>query len=96
MEFDVEYESKESYYLIFRISNLSFHIPNTFSVRRNEELIEQRMKEIKEELNKFWDNKDWVILTADESKILWRAIIRKAWFPKGREGRKTNTCSRNG
>ena len=88
-EFDVEYQSNESYYLIFRLAGFSFHVPNTFSTRRDDNLIERRMKEIRRELKKYQNDPNWVILVADESRILWRAIIRKAWFPKGSEGKKT-------
>jgi transposase len=48
--FDVIYESPESYYFLLRFSGLSFKYPDTFDLKRNEALIEQRMKAIAAEL----------------------------------------------
>ena len=88
-EFDVEYQSPQSYYLIFRISSFSYHVPNTVSIRKDDKKIKIRMAQIKNELRQYINNDKWVVLCADETRLLWQTLVRKAWFPKGREGKKT-------
>lgn len=82
-EFGVEYESEESYRLIFKISNYSYHLPAKFNIKRDERRIEQRMKEIREKIQPLLANPQWVVLAADETRIVWETIIRRAWLPKG-------------
>lgn len=88
-EFNVKYQSSESYYLIFKLCNFSYHTPSAASIHRNEKRIKERMQEIREEVSKYWEDNNWEILVADETRLVWQAIIRKAWFPKGKEGKKT-------
>ena len=82
-EFGVEYESPESYRLIFLLHNYSFHLPDTFDIHRNEKAIKKRMKEIKIEIKPLMKDPDWIVLTSDESRIVWESIIRRLWLPKG-------------
>jgi transposase len=49
-EFGVEYESDESYRLIFLLHNYSFHLPDTFDRHRDENKVSERVKEIKHEI----------------------------------------------
>lgn len=48
--FGVIYESPESYYFILRFSDLSFKYPDVFGLRRNEDLILERMRSIRAEI----------------------------------------------
>lgn len=82
-EFGVEYESDESYRLIFQLHNYSFHLPATFDIHRNEKTITKRMKEIKKEIKPIMKNPCWIIFASDESRIVWETIIRRLWLPKG-------------
>lgn len=82
-EFGVEYESDESYRLIFLLHNYSFHLPGTFDRHRDEGKVLKRIKEIKTEIKPMLKDPGWIIFASDESRIVWETIIRRAWLPKG-------------
>lgn len=84
-EFGVEYESPESYRLIFLLHNYSFHLPDAFDIHRNEKAIKKRMKEIKKEILPLLKDKAWIVFASDESRIIWESIIRRLWLPKGQK-----------
>lgn len=84
-EFGVEYESDESYRLIFQLHNYSFHLPATFDIHRNEKGIVKRMKEIKKEIKPLVKDINWIVFASDESRIIWETIIRRCWLPKGKK-----------
>lgn len=84
-EFGVEYESDESYRLIFQLHNYSFHLPATFDIHRNEKTIAKRMKEIKKEIKPMMKTSGWMVFATDESRIVWETIIRRLWLPKGQK-----------
>lgn len=84
-EFGVEYESAESYRLIFLLHNYSFHLPDTFDIHRNEKTITKRMREIKREIKPFMKDHSWIVFASDESRIIWESIIRRLWLPKGKK-----------
>lgn len=82
-QFDVVYESDESYYFLLRFSGLSFKYPDTFDRKRDEVLIEQRMKAIATEIKPLLQRDDWEVFACDEVKMQQDAIIRKCWLKKG-------------
>lgn len=82
-EFGVEYESAESYRLIFLLHNYSFHLPDTFDRHRDEAKVVKRVKEIEHEIKPMLKDKSWIIFASDEARIIWETIIRRAWLPKG-------------
>ena len=84
-EFGVEYESENSYRLIFKLHNYSFHLPDTFDIRRNEKTINKRMGQIKKEIKPMMHNAQWIVFASDESRIVWESIIRRLWLPKGKK-----------
>jgi len=84
-EFGVEYESENSYRLIFKLHNYSFHLPDTFDIHRNEKTIKKRMKQIKKEIKPMMKDTKWLVFASDESRIVWESIIRRLWLPKGRK-----------
>lgn len=84
-EFGVEYESDESYRLIFKLHNYSFHLPDTFDRKRDEKKITKRMEEIRHEIEPYRIDDTWLIFTADECRIIWETEIRRLWLPKGRK-----------
>jgi len=84
-EFGVEYESNESYRLIFQLHNYSFHLPATFDIHRNEKTILKRMREIKKEIKPMMKSNEWIVFASDESRIVWETIIRRLWLPKGQK-----------
>lgn len=83
-KFGVIYESDVSYHFLLRFSGLSLKYPDKLSPRRNEQLITKRMKEIKKEIKPFRKDPEWVILTADETRLQEEAEIRRAWLVKGK------------
>ena len=84
-EFGVKYESDESYRLIFKLHNFSFHLPGTLDVHRNDGKVIKRIKEIKEEIKPMLKDPHWIIFTSDECRIIWEAVIRRLWLPKGQK-----------
>ena len=84
-EFGVEYESDESYRLIFLLHNYSFHLPDTFDRHRDEQKVEKRISEIKEEIEPLLKDGQWIIFASDECRIVWETVIRRLWLPKGQK-----------
>lgn len=82
-QFDVVYESDESYYFLLRFSGLSFKYPDTFDLKRNETLILERMEAIRTEIAPLLSSKDWEVFATDEVKMQQDAIIRRCWLRKG-------------
>ena len=81
--FGVVYESSESYYFMLRFSGLSFKYPDTFDLKRNEELITERMRSIRAEIKPLKHRDDWEVFAVDEVKMQQEAIIRRCWLKKG-------------
>jgi len=81
--FDVVYESPESYYFMLRFAGLSFKYPDTFDLKRNEELILERMQVIRAEIRPLQHRDDWEVFSCDEVKMQQDAIIRRCWLKKG-------------
>ena len=85
-EFGIEYESDESYRLIFKLHNYSFHLPAKFDIRKaDKKEIKARIKEIKLEVTPYLKDPNWEVLVSDESRIIWEAMIRRCWLPKGQK-----------
>jgi transposase len=81
--FGVVYESPESYYFILRFSGLSFKYPDVFDLRRNEDLILERMQSIRAEIRPLLHRDDWEVFAVDEVKMQQEAIIRRCWLKRG-------------
>lgn len=81
-EFGVIYESDRSYHYLLRFGGLSFKLPTAFDNRRNIEQINQRLKEISQEIKPYLTDDTWEIFTADETRITWEAEIRRAWLQR--------------
>lgn len=83
--FGVVYESERSYHFIFKLSNFSFKLPDKFDLRRNDEEVKRRLMEIRKTISPFLKDSSWAVLAGDESRIVWEAIVRRAWLPKGQK-----------
>jgi transposase len=83
-EYGVAYESDRSYHHIFAISNFSFKLPEGLDQRRNDELVEKRMKEIAEEI-KVKQSENYEVFFADECSLAWETEYRRVWLPKGQK-----------
>lgn len=84
-EFGVVYESIQSYYYLLRFSRLSFKYPDKFDFRRDETLIAQRLKEIRQEIAPLLKDNRWEVFASDETGLLWEALTRRAWLKKGQK-----------
>jgi transposase len=84
VEFGVIYESDRSYHFLLKFCGLSFKYPDKLSPRRDEDLIKQRVKEIRAEIKPLMKDDTWLVLTSDETRIQLEAEIRRAWLVKGK------------
>src|SRR3990167_888925 len=82
-KFGVVFESERSYHFLLKFSDLSFKNPDTFSIRRNEDLINARMTEIRKEIEPYLQNPEWEVFAADETRMTLEALTRKAWLKRG-------------
>lgn len=82
-KFGVVFESERSYHFLLKFSDLSFKYPDTFSVRRNDDLIKDRIVEIREEIKPYLQDSAWEVFAADETRMVLEALTRKAWLRRG-------------
>lgn len=82
-EFGVVYESVRSYHFLFRVSGFSWKLPDKFDVSRDDAFVEQRLKEIREEIAPFMKDVAWVVIAADEARLVWESESRRAWLRTG-------------
>lgn len=82
-KFGVVFESEQSYHYLLKFCGLSFKHPDTFSIKRNEAVIKERVGEIRKEIVQYMQNPDWEVFAADETRMQLEAITRKAWLRKG-------------
>jgi len=82
--FGVEYESDRSYHYLLKFSNLSFKYPDKLSPRRDELLIQNRITEVRKEIQPFLIDPDWVVFASDETRLQLESEIRRAWLVKGK------------
>lgn len=82
-ELGIIYESLRSYHFLLKFSDLSFKLPDKFDFRRDENLVIERMKEIKDEIKEYLNDKNWEVFASDETRIQLEAETRRAWLRKG-------------
>lgn len=81
--FNIEYASASSYHFLLRMAGLSFHKPESFDRRRaDEQAIDVRIKEIREELAGALADENTLVFAADEVRIDQEAVVRRAWYAK--------------
>lgn len=81
--FGTVYESDRSYHFLLEFGHLSFKLPDTFNVRRNEVRIAERMEEIYKEVIPLLESTEWEVFCSDETRMQLQAITRRAWIAKG-------------
>lgn len=81
-EYGVVYESDRSYHYLFAVSNYSFKLPEGFDQRRDDELVNKRMRAIAKEINQAM-KEGCQVFTADECSLAWETEYRRVWLPKG-------------
>lgn len=82
-KFDIIFESERSYHFLLKFCDLSFKNPDTFSIRRNDDLIKTRMIEIRKEIKPYLQDPEWEVFAVDETRMVLEALTRKAWLRKG-------------
>lgn len=84
-EWGVEYESDESYRLIFKLADYSWKLPAKFNIRRDEKAIAAWMVRIIEEIEPWMKDEAWEVLAGDETRAVWETLLRRAWLPKNQK-----------
>lgn len=79
-EFDVVYESDRSYHFLFKLSRFSFKLPGRFDIKRDDDLVNARLTEIREEIKPYLASDRWAVLAADETRLIWESQSRRAWL----------------
>lgn len=79
-EFGVVYESDRSYHFLFKLSRFSWKLPDKFDIKRDDQLVAARIKEIRKEIRPFLESPQWVILASDETRLVWETQSRRAWL----------------
>lgn len=83
--FGTIYESDQSYYYLLKHCGLSFKLPSPFDIRRNDELVKQRMDDIRKEIKPLLLRGDIVVFAADEAHINYDEEIRRCWLRRGQK-----------
>lgn len=82
-EFDVDYKSKTSIYLIFKRVKFTYHKPGRVYEKHDSDKVTQWIKTTKPMIEKAWNDEDTVILTADEMILSTQTTWQKVWIPEG-------------
>ena len=82
-KFGVVYESDRSYHYLLEYSGMSWKLPSTFDIRRDDAFVRQRMKEIQKEIKKLKKDENTIVLSADECRVNWETETRRAWLKRG-------------
>lgn len=81
--YKVAYKSKTSHYLLFREAKFTYHKPGRVYHEHNEEVIQTWKKRVKPRFKKLLQEKDTIILTADEMILTTHTTVQKIWLPQG-------------
>lgn len=82
-EYKVKYKSKTSQYLLFRKAEFTYHKPGRVYREHDEAGVKKWRKASKPKLEKLLQEKDTVVLSADEMILTTATTIQKVWLPKG-------------
>lgn len=79
-EFGVIYESDRSYHFLFKLSRFSWKLPDKFDIKRDDQFVKKRVKEIRKEIKPLLKSPSWVVLVSDETRLVWETQSRRAWL----------------
>lgn len=82
-EYHVTYKSKTSHYLLFKKAEFTYHKPGRVYHEHAEQAIQVWKKSTKPKFKRLLQEKDTVILSADEMILTTATTIQKIWLPKG-------------
>lgn len=80
-KFQVKYQSKTSYYLLFKRVKFTFHKPGRVFERRDEAEVAKWKVEAKKAIEKVWNDSNTTILAADEMILSTATTFQKIWLP---------------
>jgi transposase len=83
--FGVVYESDQSYYYLLKRCGLSWKLPSPFDIHRNDELVEKRMVEIRNEIKPILTQDNTLVFAADEARINYDEEVRRCWLRRGQK-----------
>lgn len=74
------YESDRSYHFLFKLGRFSWKLPDKFDVKRNDQAVQIRLAEIRDEIAPFLADDNWAVLAGDETRLMWESESRRAWL----------------
>ncbi|CAG4899944.1 IS630 family transposase [Acidithrix sp. C25] len=81
--YGVLYASRTSYYVLFRESKFSFHLPGKQYEKADPQAVAEWKDEQQERLKEAFSDPDTVILCEDEMVLTQATTTQKVWIPKG-------------
>ena len=82
-QYDVQYKSKTSFYLIFRQAKFTFHKPGRVYEKRDEQEVQQWRQKTKPIVEQAMAEPNTVVLVEDEMSLSAATTIQKIWLPQG-------------
>jgi len=82
-QYDVQYKSKTSFYLIFRQAKFTYHKPGRVYEKRDEQEVQEWRKRTKPVVEKALKESNTVVLVEDEMSLSAATTIQKIWLPQG-------------
>lgn len=82
-QYKVKYRSKTSIYIIFKQAKFTYHKPDRLYQARNEEEVERWKTEANTKIKQALQEKDTIVLTADEMSLSTQTTVQKVWLPQG-------------
>lgn len=82
-QYNVQYKSKTSFYIILRQAKFTYHKPGRVYHERNEEEVKEWQKSAKPKLEKALPEENTIILTEDEMILSTQTTFQKIWLPQG-------------
>ena len=79
--FDLDYESNQSYHFLLKFSNISLKYPDMFDRRRDNADVPERTGEVRAEIKPLLEDPAWEVF--DEVRIELEALTRRAWLSRG-------------
>ena len=82
-DYGVVYASRTSYYLLFKKSSFSFHLPGKQYEKSDPLAVEAWIKEQHTRLEEAFSDPDTVVLCEDEMVLTQATTVQKVWIPQG-------------
>lgn len=82
-QYEVQYRSKTSLYIIFRKAKFTYHKPGRVYEKRNEQEVREWRKSAKDKVKQALQEQNTVVLVEDEMCLSTQTTVQKIWLPKG-------------